>query len=77
MIGHTGFLVTARRLAPGTVLPEFKSRPSKTDFADEDISVWNPDHLGERQVGEKKLRKNLRNAAAAAENSAGRNDETA
>ena len=76
MIGHTGFLVTARRLAPGTVLPEFKSRPSKTDFADEDISVWNPDHLGERKVGEKKLRKNLRNATAAAENSAVRSTET-
>jgi len=76
MIGHTGFLVSARRLAPGTKLPEFKQRPSKTDFSDEDISVWNPDHLGERQVGEKKLRKNLRNASAAAENSVGRGNET-
>ena len=76
MIGHTGFLVTARRLAPGTVLPEFKARPSKTDFADADISVWNPDHLGERKVGEKKLRKTLRNASAAAENSAGLSAET-
>jgi tRNA (adenine57-N1/adenine58-N1)-methyltransferase len=76
MIGHTGFLVTARRLAPNTVLPEFKARPSKTDFADADISVWNPDHLGERKVGEKKLRKNLRNASAAAENSVVRSAET-
>ena len=76
MIGHTGFLITARRLAPGTVLPEFKKRPSKTDFADEDISVWNPDHLGERKVGEKKLRKNLRNASAAAETSTNRLDQT-
>jgi len=76
MIGHTGFLVTARRLAPGTKLPEFKKRPSKTDFADEDISVWNPDHLGERQVGEKKLRKTIRNASAAAETSARRSEET-
>jgi tRNA (adenine57-N1/adenine58-N1)-methyltransferase len=76
MIGHTGFLVTARRLAPNTVLPEFKARPSKTDFSDEDISVWNPDHLGERKVGEKKLRKSLRNASAAAENSKGLNAES-
>jgi len=76
MIGHTGFLITARRLAPGTVLPEFKKRPSKPDFADEDISVWNPDHLGERKVGEKKLRKNLRSASAAAETSVARSDET-
>jgi tRNA (adenine57-N1/adenine58-N1)-methyltransferase len=65
MIGHTGFLVTARRLAPGAELPQFKK--VKGDFSDEDLSVWNPEHLGERQVGEKKLRKSLRNAQAGAE----------
>lgn len=64
MIGHTGFLVTARRLAPGAILPQFKK--VKGDFSDEDLSVWNPEHLGERAVGEKKLRKSLRNAQAAA-----------
>ena len=67
MIGHTGFLVMARRLAPGAVLPTFKARPSKTDFSDEDLSIWNPEHLGERQVSDKKLRKTVRNANAAAE----------
>jgi tRNA (adenine57-N1/adenine58-N1)-methyltransferase len=72
MIGHTGFLITARKLADGTVLPEFKSRPAKTDFADEDIVVWNPDHLGAKQVSEKKLRKNLRNAENSAQVSAQR-----
>lgn len=65
MIGHTGFLVTARRLAPGAELPQFKK--VKGDFSDEDLSVWNPEHLGERQVGEKKLRKSLRNAQAGAD----------
>ena len=65
MIGHTGFLVTARRLAPGTVLPQFK-KSNKPEFADEDLSVWNPDHLGQRRVSEKKLRKTVRNAEAAA-----------
>ena len=65
MIGHTGFLVTARRLAPGTVMPEFKTRV-KPEFADEDIAVWNPDHLGQRRVSDKKLRKTVRNAEAAA-----------
>ncbi len=77
MIGHTGFLITARKLADGTILPEFKSRPSKTDFADEDISVWNPDHLNAKKVGEKKLRKNLRNAVNSAEASAQRNQPDA
>lgn len=65
MIGHTGFLVTARRLAPGAELPQFKK--VKGDFNDEDLAVWNPEHLGERAVSDKKLRKSLRNAQAGAE----------
>jgi len=73
MIGHTGFLVTARRLNPGTVLPQFKSR-NKPEFADEDVAVWNPDHLGQRRISDKKLRKNVRNAEAAAQ--ARQNDQT-
>lgn len=66
MIGHTGFLVTARRLAPGTVLPEFKTK-SKPEFSDEDLAVWNPEHLGQRKISDKKLRKTVRNAEAAAQ----------
>lgn len=65
MIGHTGFLVTARRLAPGTVLPRFKGK-QKPEFSDEDLAAWNPDHLGERSVSDKKLRKTVRNATATA-----------
>ena len=66
MIGHTGFLVTARRLAPGTVLPRFKGK-QKPEFSDEDLATWNPDHLGERSVSAKKLRKTVRNATATAQ----------
>jgi tRNA (adenine57-N1/adenine58-N1)-methyltransferase len=66
MIGHTGFLVTARRLAPDTVVPKFKGK-TKPEFADEDIAVWNPDHMGERKVSDKKLRKTVRNAQKTAE----------
>ena len=66
MIGHTGFLVTARRLAPGTVLPVFK-KSTKPEFTDEDLSVWNPEHLGQATASDKKLRKTIRNAQAAAE----------
>lgn len=66
MIGHTGFLVTARRLAPGTVLPKFKGK-QKPEFSDEDLAAWNPDHLGERSVSDKKLRKTVRNATATAQ----------
>jgi tRNA (adenine57-N1/adenine58-N1)-methyltransferase len=66
MGGHTGFLLTARRLAPGTVLPSF-SRRNKPEFNDEDVAVWNPEHVGERSVSEKKLRKSLRSAQRSAE----------
>ena len=64
MIGHTGFLVTARRLAPGAILPQFKSKVKSTEYKDEDVFAWNPDGLGERKVSEKKLRKTVRKANA-------------
>jgi tRNA (adenine57-N1/adenine58-N1)-methyltransferase len=67
MVGHTGFLMTARRLAPGSVLPELKRRASKTDFSDEDVEIWTPGALGERSTSSKRLRKTAREAKAAAE----------
>jgi tRNA (adenine57-N1/adenine58-N1)-methyltransferase len=66
MGGHTGFLLTARRLAPGTKLPSFSKR-NKPEFDDEDIAIWNPEHVGERGISEKKLRKSLRSAKSSAE----------
>ena len=74
MIAHTGFLITARRLAPGTVLPELKRRPSKTEFSDEDVEAWTPGALGERAVSDKALRKRVRAADAAAERSRATDD---
>ena len=67
MIGHTGFLITARRLAPGAIPPKLKTRAGKGEFADEDVAIWNPDHLGQRQASDKRLRKMARHASAAAE----------
>ncbi|MEO0060977.1 MAG: hypothetical protein RL343_595 [Actinomycetota bacterium] len=66
MIGHTGFLITARRMAPGSEAPNFKTK-NKPEFSDEDLSAWNPEHMGERKVSDKKLRKTIRSAEAAAE----------
>jgi tRNA (adenine57-N1/adenine58-N1)-methyltransferase len=66
MIGHTGFLLTARRLAPGAVLPELKRRPSKTDYDDEDVEIWTPGALGSRELSPKSIRKRVRNSAEAA-----------
>ncbi|MHB1172782.1 MAG: tRNA (adenine-N1)-methyltransferase [Lacisediminihabitans sp.] len=67
MIAHTGFLLTARRLAPGTVLPQLKRRASKSDFTDDDVETWTPGALGERTATDKRLRKAARAAQTAAE----------
>jgi tRNA (adenine57-N1/adenine58-N1)-methyltransferase len=67
MIGHTGFLITARRLAPGSVLPQVARRASKSDFSDDDVEVWTPGALGDRVSSDKSLRKSVREARAAAD----------
>ena len=67
MIGHTGFLMIARRLAPGAVLPELKRRASKSDFSDADVELWTPGSLGDRTVSPKRLRKTAREATRAAD----------
>jgi tRNA (adenine57-N1/adenine58-N1)-methyltransferase len=71
MIGHTGFLMTARRLAPDAVLPALKRRASKSDYSDEDVEAWTPGALGERTSSDKRLRKTAREAQAAARAAAG------
>ena len=67
MIGHTGFLLTARRLAPGAVLPQLKRRPSKSDYSEADVEAWTPGALGDRSASDKKLRKTARQARSAAD----------
>ncbi|QIM17402.1 tRNA (adenine-N1)-methyltransferase [Leucobacter insecticola] len=83
MVAHTGFLITARRLAPGTQLPDLKRRASKTDFSDEDLANWLPDmgapgeseranpwtpeRVGQPTKSDKVLRKKVRAAKQFAE----------
>lgn len=63
MIGHTAFIVTARRLAPGAVLPDVKRRASKSDFSDEDLEAWTPGAvLGGKELSPKSLRKRVKAA---------------
>lgn len=62
MVGHTGFLIHARRLAPGAILPEPKRRASKSDYTDEDVAAWTPDMIGEKAKSDKILRKKARQA---------------
>lgn len=70
MVAHTGFLITARRLADGAERLAPKRRASKTDFSEEDMNAWTPASLGERQVSDRKLRRAARDAQGLAENSA-------
>lgn len=84
MVGHTGFLVTARKLAPGTNLPSLKRRASKSDFSEADMASWLPDmgpdgdpgawseeSVGQRVKSDKILRKKAREAQRIAEHRAG------
>jgi tRNA (adenine57-N1/adenine58-N1)-methyltransferase len=74
MVAHTGFLLTARRLAPGTTLP-LKRQTSKTAGTDadreawtpSDADAWTPDAVGERHVSDKVLRKRGREAQRGAQ----------
>jgi len=61
MIAHTGFLISARRLAPGTILPKFKVKTgSKAEGTEADMEAWLPQAIGQRPLSEKKLRKTVR-----------------
>jgi len=66
MVAHTGFLVWARRLAPGAVAPEQKRRASKSSYGDEDVELWTPGAVGDREITDKNLRKRVREAERAA-----------
>lgn len=60
MIGHTGFLLTTRRMAEGVAPPVRKRRPAKGAYPDEE---WTPEDLGERTVSDRKVRRLRRRAA--------------
>ena len=72
MVAHTGFLITARRLADGTERFIKAKRGSKTEFTDEDVELWTPGAVGDRTASDKKLRKAAREAQSLAERSARR-----
>ncbi|WP_434056482.1 tRNA (adenine-N1)-methyltransferase [Georgenia wangjunii] len=55
MVGHTGFLVTTRRMATGVLPPLRRRRPAKGAYPDTDD--WTPEDLGERAVSDKKIRR--------------------
>ena len=62
MVAHTAFLLTARLLAPGSVLPAPVRRASKTEYGDEDVELWTPGAVGDRVKSDKRVRKVVREA---------------
>lgn len=72
MVAHTGFLLTARRLADGAGRFVKAKRGSKTEFGDEDVELWTPGAVGDRQASDKRLRKAAREAQELAAKSAQR-----
>jgi len=60
MHGHTGFLITTRRLAPGVTPPLRKRRPAKgsSDEGSEPATgEWSPEDVGEHPLSDKKIRR--------------------
>jgi tRNA (adenine57-N1/adenine58-N1)-methyltransferase len=55
MVGHTGFLLTARRMAPGAVPPERRRRPAKGAYPAD--NEWSAEDVGERPVSSRKVRR--------------------
>jgi tRNA (adenine57-N1/adenine58-N1)-methyltransferase len=63
MVGHTGFLLTTRRMASGIAAPVRRRRPSKGAYPTEE-AAWTPEELGERAVSDKKVRRVRRDLGA-------------
>ena len=76
MVGHTGFLLTSRRMADGVVAPPRRRRPARSSAeGSEGVEEswqhwsapggqdWSADDVGERPVSEKKIRRVRRGVA--------------
>lgn len=77
MVGHTAFLLSCRRMANGSKPLQKKRRGSKTDYTAEDVEIWTPGALGERDISDKQLRKRARRAMRGAAAVAGELDSPA
>jgi len=78
MVGHTGFLITTRRLAEGVRPPQRRRRPAKAAYGAEGellTGQWTPEDVGERPVSDKKVRRVRRAVTGAAPGAAGAGDD--
>jgi len=73
MHGHTGFLISTRRLAPETAMPERRRRPAAgaygDDYADAQAQSqeldWSSEAVGERPISDKRVRRVRRDVTTA------------
>ncbi len=58
MVGHTGFLLTVRRMATDVTAPVRRRRPAKGAHPGEpETEEWTPEELGERAISDKRVRR--------------------
>lgn len=69
MIGHTGFVMTARIVPAGVEIPAIKRHHTKPEYSVDDIEAWTPGATGQRAANDKTIRKTVRQAQARAERS--------
>ncbi|WP_207218934.1 tRNA (adenine-N1)-methyltransferase [Pengzhenrongella frigida] len=71
MIGHTGFLLTTRRMADGVEAPTRRRRPAKGNYPEDGhvdapvLGEWSAEDLGERPISAKKVRRVRRDVGQA------------
>lgn len=76
MIGHTGFVLTARVVPEGVAIPPLKTHHQKPEYSVDDVEVWTPGATGQRVANDKTVRRKVREAQARAERSLGAQDDT-
>ncbi len=69
MVGHTGFLLSSRRLADGVAPPMRRRRPAGStrdggEQVDDAWQEWSSEELEERPVSERKVRRSVRRATS-------------
>jgi tRNA (adenine57-N1/adenine58-N1)-methyltransferase catalytic subunit len=69
MIGHTGFLLSARIVPENVTIPPVKTHHQKPEYSVEDVEAWTPGATGQREANDKTVRKKVREAKARAERS--------
>jgi tRNA (adenine57-N1/adenine58-N1)-methyltransferase catalytic subunit len=69
MIGHTGFVLTARIVPEGVTIPAIKTHHQKPEYSTEDIEAWTPGATGQRVANDKTVRRKVREANARAQRS--------